>query len=328
MNKRNLFISGATGFIGKHLVTNLVLGGRYNIRTVTRDLSKAGDIDPAVEKIQGDLTDEETVYKALQGIDAVIHLAGLVSDPNASQENFINANVRGTEILLEACKKSGIKKFIHCSSSSVYGSKSNGSPRSELTEPNPDSTYGITKYKAEKVLLDGFDPGKVSLAIIRPTGVYGPGDMKGLKFFQDIKRDKVRFYLNDNQVVHPTHVMDVVNAISLILERDELRHEIFNIGGERSLRLVELVSLTARLMNRSVIQISVPKSMLPVMAFILIGLYKMAGKECPVRDKLVSNVIDHSNDISKAKKGIGFKPVPFEQGMEETYKYYLENNCL
>ncbi len=328
MRKKNIFITGATGFLGSHLVPFLLSEGKYNVSVLGRDISKASLFGSAVKFVVGDLTQAETFAESLNDIDAVIHMASQLPNPKTSKESFITTNVKGTASLINACKSKNIKQFIYLSSSAVYGSKAYELARTETMPATPAGAYDTSKYEAEKLLLDKFDPQQISLCILRPTGLYGPGDLKGLSLFKNIKKNKIRFYLNQNQIVHPTHVMDVVHAIDLVLKKDGLQHEIINIGGEKPLKLIELVQTTAKLMNESIIQISIPTFLLPLLSFILKSVYSIAGKHNPFKEKLSAKVINHSSDISKAKKLIGFKPVSFQKSILETYNWYRNNNYL
>lgn len=328
MPEKNIFITGATGYLGSHLVPFLSSEGKYNISVLSRDTSKKNIFDASVKTLIGDLATPETYQENLNNIDTVIHLASQLPDPEASQQSFINANVKTTAGLITACKTKKIKQFIYCSSSAVYGSKAYQTARTEDTPATPAGAYDSSKYEAEKLLLENFDPEQISLTILRPTGLYGPGDLKGLAFFKNIKKEKIRFYLNPNQIVHPTYVMDVVHAFALTLQHEELRHEIINIGGEKPVRLIDLVKSTAKLMDETVVQISIPGFLLPALSFLVKNMFKLTGKQSPFVEKLSAKIINHSSDITKAKKLLGYKPEPFDASMQKTYNWYCENNYL
>ena len=328
MTKTNLFITGGTGFIGSHLLPFLAGNDKYNITVLTRDHALSDIAGQSVNIIHGNLNDQYTYEDALNSTDAVIHLAGILNDNHATDNMCRAVNVEGTRSLMEACKGKNIRKFIHCSSTAVYGDKGQTKPRSETSPANPESVYGITKLEAEQILLKGFEPDEISLVIIRPSGIYGPGDMKGLKYFRAIKHDRIRFYINTTQIVHPTHVMDVVHAIGLILEKDLLHHEILNIGGEKSLRLIELATMTAKLMGTRIIQIGLPEALLPACGYVTEKFCRLTGKKNNYADKFTLEIVDHSIVTSKAKDLLGYAPVSFQDGMKETIDWYIENRYI
>ena len=156
-------ITGATGFVGTHLL-DAALGQGHSVQALTRRPQPARD---RVEWIAGDLQDRSALERLVDGADAVIHVAGTINAPNAA--GFDKGNVQGTLAMLAAATSGGVRRFVHVSSLSAR-------------EPKL-SLYGGSKARAEQLVhSSGLD-----WAIVRPPAVYGPGDRETLELFRMAK---------------------------------------------------------------------------------------------------------------------------------------------
>ena len=154
-----LAITGATGFVGGHLV-NQALAGGHRIRAITRHPQPDRD---GVEWIAGALDDTAALAQLADGADAIVHVAGAV---NTDRAGFIAANIDGTRAMLAAAEAANVRRFIQVSSLSAR-------------EPQL-STYGWSKREGEKLV----EVSPLNWTIVRPTGVYGPGDTELLDLFR------------------------------------------------------------------------------------------------------------------------------------------------
>lgn len=165
--KQTLAITGATGFVGGHLL-NLAIRAGFPVRALTR---RTQDDRPNVTWVRGALDNPASLSVLCTGTDVVIHIAGVVNAP--TRQGFEAGNVAGTLAVVEAAKKAGCKRFIHVSSLAA-------------TLPKL-SIYGDTKARAEKIVAaSGLD-----WTIIRPPAIYGPRDGEMLELF---KMAKTGFY--------------------------------------------------------------------------------------------------------------------------------------
>lgn len=203
-------VTGATGFIGRHVVDQLLLAGD-TVRVLTR-----GDhpIPQAwldhVEVINGELNDLRTLQKAVSGCGAVFHLAAELRDP--TKLDYIN--IEGTRCLLEMCDKSGVRRLIHLSSVGVMGVTHKGDV--DETEPcHSQNHYESSKYAAEKLILAWCtDPDKQAI-VIRPTNVFGDGPRSGsdsmLSWLQAIQKGRFVFF-GRQAISNYIYVKDVAAA--------------------------------------------------------------------------------------------------------------------
>ena len=158
-----LAVTGATGFVGQHLL-NLALGEGYAVQALTRRPQPPRD---GVTWIQGALDDPASLGRLAEGANAVIHVAGVI---NADAAGFEAGNVTGTAAMIAATERAGVERFVHVSS---------------LAAREPDlSLYGSSKARSEALV----DASRLSTAIVRPPAVYGPGDRETLDLFKMAKR--------------------------------------------------------------------------------------------------------------------------------------------
>jgi uncharacterized protein YbjT (DUF2867 family) len=155
-----LAITGATGFVGRHTVERALSAG-HHVRALTRRPQSDRD---GVEWIAGALDDTGALARLVTGVDAVIHIAGVVNAPDRA--GFVAGNVEGTRAVVTAASDANISRFVHVSS---------------LAAREPDlSLYGWSKREAERVVADS----PLRATIVRPTGVYGPGDTEMVDMFR------------------------------------------------------------------------------------------------------------------------------------------------
>jgi len=173
MGRKVALVTGATGFIGRHLVDRLRQGGGV-ARVYTRRLvGHAESLFPDCECFSGELNDSSSLDTACEGADVVFHLAGLAHSISRSEEEVRRANVDGTRSVLESALRNGVRRFVYISSTHA------GNPTVSL--------YARSKLEAEeeiRAVLE-LDPG-IEVVILRPANVYGVGMRGGLRKFLEL----------------------------------------------------------------------------------------------------------------------------------------------
>lgn len=327
----NILVTGATGFIGKHLIPQLLQRG-WNIRCLARPTSQRpeGFIDQ-VEWVIGNLEDRSSLIKACAGIDAVIHLGGAIKARNA--DTLYIVNVEGTRNLLGALEQSGKSnaRFIYISSQAALGPASNRRPLTENDVPLPVSNYGKSKLEAEKIILEYSD--RIRSIIIRPSVVYGPGDRESLAFFKMAK-----YHLNPRLGIQPqyinlVYVRDLIEIICLGLEKDINSGEIFNVndGNSAGYRVSEVINCTARLLDTWTLPVFIPKPILKIVAILNGCISKLFGYTSMYNyDKY--HELSESYWICSSEKVqtlIGYTPeYDILKGFSITAKWYKEHHWI
>jgi nucleoside-diphosphate-sugar epimerase len=185
-----VLVTGASGFLGGHVAEMLSKRGDH-VRALLRKTSNRRHLEGLanIEFFEGGVEDVERVREAVEGVDAVVHAAGLVKA--RSTDEFFAVNVGGTSNLVQAARSgahgrpSSVKRFVFVSSLEACGPSADGLPV-KTDQENPVTAYGRSKLAAEKVVLSAKD--ELSVVILRPGAIYGPRDGEILEVFKTIQR--------------------------------------------------------------------------------------------------------------------------------------------
>jgi nucleoside-diphosphate-sugar epimerase len=331
-------VTGATGFVGSHLVKRLIKDNN-DVRALVRKGRDTSKFDSRVEIVYGDITDPHSLDDATRSIDIVYHSAAIVREAGVPDSLFYEVNVKGTENLLEASLRHGVKRFIHISTGGVHGDIKNP-PASEDSQipPHPPlekggwgdlDIYQKTKIEGEKVVLSFKEKG-LSVVIIRPTGVYGPGDLRLLKLFRLINRRRF-FMVGDGMTLfHPVYIDDLIEGLILAGKIPEAEGEVFLIGGERYLTLNEIVRIIAGALNVPIKRVHLPVFPVRALATTIEFIFKPMRIEPPLfRRRVDFFTKNRAFDISKAKRLLGYQPkVDIEKGVRLTIDWYRREGLL
>jgi len=257
MTKR-VFVTGADGFIGSHLVEHLVASGR-RVRALA--LYNAFDtrgwldhIDPKiaaeVEIVAGDVRDASFVRRTMQGCESVLHLAALIGIPYSyhAPESYVDTNVKGTLNILEAARDLGVGRVIQTSTSEVYGT-ARTAPITEEHPLNAQSPYAATKIAADQLALSYHASFGLPVVIVRPFNTYGPRQSTRAvipTIITQIAGGAHRIRLGS---IHPTRdlnfVGDTVRAFGAALDAEAAPGQVVNVGTGYEISVGDLAALIA-----------------------------------------------------------------------------------
>jgi len=257
----NLLVTGGAGFIGSNFIRHILNKYDYKITNLDK-LTYAGNLDNLrdIEKnenyifIKGDICNKELVEKLMKNQDIVVHFAAethvdrSIKDPS----EFIETDVKGTFILLEAARKNNIKKFIHISTDEVYGQIEKGSFK-ETDILNPRNPYSASKAGADRLAYSFYCTYNMPVIITRSSNNYGPYQYpeKVMPLFITnlIENKKVPLYGDGLNVRDWIYVRDNVEAIDFIIHNGKLG-EVYNIGGGNELTNLEMTEIILKEMNK------------------------------------------------------------------------------
>ena len=291
-----ILVTGGAGFIGSHLVDRLMKEG-YEIVVLDNFFSgKIENIKHHLESgtfylVKGDVRSSDNVKEAIKNVDAVFHLAAIVSVPLSIQNPLLanDVNARGTLNLLEASLKAHVKRFIYASSCAVYG-EVDCLPIDERCQTNPISPYSVSKLAAEyycKVFYENYGLNSLCLRYFNVYGRRQAGDSYSGVITQFISRLKQRkppiIYGDGQQTRDFVHVKDIIEANMLALNRQQGFGEVINVGTGKRTTINQLAEVLLRLSGRSELK---PKYVAP--------------RKGDIRNSCA--------DINKAKKALGYEP--------------------
>ena len=325
---KTVLVTGATGFLGKYVVEELVEHG-YQVRAFGRN-SKVGRSleNSSVSFFQGDLTKADDVLEACKGMDLVVH-AGALSTVWGPWEDFYQANVLGTKHVLEACRQAGIQRLAYVSSPSIYAAPKDqlAIKESDAPEENNLNNYIRSKLASEKLFKNYPD---VPSIILRPRGLFGIGDTSILPRVINLSQ-KIGIPLigDGRQLMDMTCVENVALAIRLALETPQAKGDIYNItnGGPRAFRDLLEESLTG--LGYPIKYRKIPASLLSGIASSLEFIYKTLNlKGEPPLTRYTYYLLRYSQtlDISKAERELGYHPkISISEGIEQYVQDYRKH---
>ncbi len=226
-----ILVTGATGFLGSALVTELVRQ-KQPVRILARNEYKArAQFGDAVTIIAGDINDEEQVRRAVDGASIIYHLVGRLYHPSTPTELYYRTHVEGTRILFDACKgQRQLQRIVHCSTTGVHG-ETGKTPAAEDAPFAPTNAYEVTKLEAELLALRAWKEEGLPVCVARPGLVYGPGDLHLLGFFSSIQKGLFRVIDGGKALLHPIYIDDMTAAFLLCAERKEAIGHSYNLAG-------------------------------------------------------------------------------------------------
>jgi len=311
------FVTGATGFLGGRVVPRLRQRGDEVVALV-RDPSRATGLD--AELVRGDLSDRARLAEQVRGADAVFHLAALykVGIPKSERAAMFEANVRGTENVLDAAVDAGVARIVYVSTVNAFGN-TRGRIVDETYERAGDdfvSAYDETKYRAHLAAKERIARG-APIVIVQPGAIYGPGDHSELGWQLELARTgKLKLLALAGVGVNAVHVDDA--AVGILLAHDEGRiGESYVIGGEITTlrRMLEIVSeQSGHRMPRFELPAALIKLAIPLGP--LLGKVMKTG---PSLRELISasDGVTYWATDAKARRELGYAPRPLSEGLRD-----------
>ena len=329
------FVTGGTGFVGSHLVEQLLSLGEYEeVRVLVRNKEKwlkGLDYTP----VKSSLEHVETIRESLQGVDILIHGAAVLHAPSYS--DFFKANVEATKKLVELAVEAGVSNIIILSSLAAAGPTSQ-TPLTEKASLSPISAYGRSKKQMEEEIHQLYAERKwdnhpsLSIKIIRPPAVYGPRETDIYGLFKALNYRIAPVLGNPTKkTLSLVHVQDLVNGIvASRLYNPAGIHTYFLGGCEDGYSWNEIYKECATVLGKSHLRIRVPKGVLITIAKVaetmapIFGVYPALNSD--KAEELTRSWLCSSN---KAREDWGYSPeISLREGLKSTLNWYKSNNWL
>jgi nucleoside-diphosphate-sugar epimerase len=322
-------VTGATGFIGSHLAGRLV-GEGYKVRCLVRESSDTSMLEALdVELAGGDLTDAGSLIRATRGCRFVVHCGALVSDW-ATVEEIRRVNVAGTRNLLEASTTASAERFVHVSTTDVYGYPGGRGIDETHLPARFSNWYAETKRAAESEVRRVEHTRGLDVVILRPATVYGPGseDVVG-DMARAIQRRQMLLVDGGRAVAGLLYVENLVDAAVLALRTDAARGEAFNVTDGLDVTWKRFLSDVAEGLGYHAPRWSVPYGAGFVVALALEHGYRFLRRTArvktrPLLSRQAIQVLGRDQDFSnrKACETLGWAPrVSYQDGLAATIKW-------
>jgi nucleoside-diphosphate-sugar epimerase len=315
-------VTGATGFTGGALAARLVRDG-YSVTAFVRPTSKIDALRTlGVEVCPIDITERDDVVRSMRRFDRVFHLAASYRTEHADRDVFRRVNVDATRHLLEAAGEHGVGRFIHCSTVGVQGGIDDP-PANEEYRAKPGDHYQESKLEGEQLALDFFRRGLPG-SVIRPVGIYGPGDRRFLKLFKSVQSGWFVMIGSGKTLYHMTYIDDLVQGFVLVGDSPKALNEVFTIGGPEYTTIDELTRMVAGAVGVAPPRWRVPFLPIYAAAWSCEMLCRPLGISPPLYRRRVEFFhLDRAFDISKARRLLGYQPKwPLSAGLAATAKSY------
>ncbi len=295
-----ILITGATGYIGRHLVARMVAQGERP-RILVRDAKRAAEILPAdkVELVQGDTLDPKALKGAVKGVDTIVHAAFITADHKESAGNhYEDTNVRGTGNLIRAAKEAGVKRIVEISGLG--------------TKQDKPGSYMQGRYLAEQMLKDsGLD-----WTIIQPSVLFGK-DAPFIKGLTDLIRTApvVPLIGGGKTMFQPIYVEDVVTVIMKVLEDPARTNgKIYTIGGPEYYSFRQVIDVLLDTMHASRIKAPAPTALVGIGAAVMEAVLP---KPPLTKAAMTLFSFDNTTDKRGVERDFGFVPVSFREYMQK-----------
>lgn len=322
-DSHTVFVTGGTGFLGRHLVPALCRAGHY-VRVLTRQERAASWLLslPRVKLVHGDLLNPETFRGALAECDWVVHGGGLFSFWGRA-EDFYKTNVVGTENLLRASADAQIARFVHISTAAVIGTPDATHPMDETYSPQPVEPYQVSKLLGETLALCWQRERGLPVIILRPGAYYGPLGRYAFNrlFFRDPMRGIIMQMDGGRYIQFPVYIADVAQAVLSAFERGR-PGEIYHICGEW-ISHKEAFDIVCEEASLSWPRLPIPGwvGLWASRAMSAVGL--LVGREPFWPINLRSYVYNYWRISSeKAQRELDFVPTTFREGARRTIVWY------
>jgi dihydroflavonol-4-reductase len=321
-----IFITGATGFIGTHVIKRLAQT-EHELCCLARKSSRVDQLkESGTDIVYGDVTDKRAVCEGMKGCDWVINLANLYTFWEPDKKVYTEVNVNGTKYVLECALETNISKIIHVSTVGIYG-KPIDSPFTENSPVGPVrfSEYFRTKYEGDLIAWDLYKNKALPLVMIYPVAVLGPGDPKTTgKYIRDLIDRRMPARVLEDSVFTFVHVRDVAETIVRALEKEG------NLGGKY---LVGKCRLTFGEINKMINEISgvpLPKISLPDSLVIISAAFLTFLADIIKRPPIWGMSTDQIRtmkegaraDGTKAERELGITYTPVRTALEDAIKSF------
>ena len=315
------FVTGATGFIGGHVSRKLRERGD-DVVALVREPTKAADLRRLdCELIEGDLASEDAIRRGCEGADSVFHIGAVykVGIKKSEQPAMFDANVGGTERVLDAAVDAGVKRIVYVSTCGIFGNTGGQVVDEEYHRADRDwlSCYDETKFRAHELAEERISNG-APIVIVQPGGVYGPNDHSEVGTMIDqASKGKLPAKMFPDMGMMLAHVDDIAAGILLAHDKGKTG-EAYVLSGEKA-TMGDLVDKVCELSGRKPPRLTMPSTLIKLSSPLGPAIGPLMGFPPNLREMVrVSDGVTYWAKDDKARRELGFAPRDLETGLKET----------
>jgi dihydroflavonol-4-reductase len=316
-------VTGATGFVGSHLVEALQRHGA-TVTALARSPEKAASLTSrGVRVLAGHLHDDKALLQAAEDQDVVYHVAGVVAARNEAE--FLRANRDGTRHVVAAAESAGTQRFVLVSSLAAGGPSPRGLPLDGSEPPRPVTAYGRSKLASEEIVRSS----RLHWSIVRPPMVYGPRDREVFKVFRLVRHGIAPVFGDGTQELSAVHATDLADA--LVSASAAPSGKTYVACHPQVFTSAEFARVIGRAMERSVRTLSIP----PLLGRVLLSVTEATAR---LTGQTTILTADKANEFFQAAwtgdptpliSDTGWRPgYDLQTGMADTYRWYRKAGWL
>ena len=315
-----IFITGGTGFIGKHLVRRLSQTEHklFCLARETSDITSLKEVGANI--FIGDVTDRDSILKGMKECDWVVHLASSFVLWHSNKKIFPEVNITGTQNVMECVLQTGISKVVYVSTAAIYGNA-----EWPITEETPVggkrmSKYVKTKYKGDLITWNLYEEKKLPLVVIYPSAVTGPDDPKATgRYIRNFAKGRMPAQVLTKCFFPFVHVKDVSEAILRALEKENNIGEKYILAAE-NITFGYLNQMISEISGTKLPFIKLPNWMTMLTAYLLTGIANLTRKH-PLWDMSIDQIKlmkqGFQIDGSKVERELGITYTPIREAFKE-----------
>jgi len=328
-NQLTAAVTGASGFVGSHLV-DFLLEKNYKVRCIVRKTSNLKWLKGKnVEIHTCELTDKDGLRKIFDGVDYIYHVAGVVK--SKKPEGYFKGNVETTGVLLEVALefKDKIKRFLIVSSQTASGPSPLNNPVTEEASCKPITTYGRSKLAQEELAKSYME--RLLITICRAAAVYGERDTEIFIFFKTFSKGLMTSIGLKDKQISLIHVADLVRGLYLAATSEKSIGGIYFITSEKYYTWKEVGDVTLKVMNKKPLKVKVPHFIVFIIAAIAQFFSMFSSKAATLNIEKAKDITQPAwiSDYRKAYNDFGFKQeISLEEGVRRTINWYKEMKWL
>jgi dihydroflavonol-4-reductase len=323
-------VTGATGFTGSWLTCKLVQQG-VPVVAIARPTS---NLDPFegldITWYKGDVFDESLINQAMEGVTHIFHMVTPFREAKSPDKGYYNVHVLSTQLLANAAlRQPNFQRFVHVSTIGVHGHIAHP-PADETYRTDPGDVYQASKLEGEDWIRDFGKQSGLPVTVVRPAGIYGPGEKRLLKIYKMVKKGWVPAIGNGSNLLHFIHVDDLTDGLLVSAIHPNAIGETFICGSEKAMAFKDMVALISDYYASPIKFISLPAGPLFAIADLCETIFRPFGIEPPIyRRRLAFYTKDRSFNTAKIRERLGFTPRHDDtEGLKKMAQWYVDEQWL